>query len=148
MPKASKALVARRVEDLLGVRLDGGEWWDIREYVRAKEVEEGSAWFVEEGGSPLSESQIHRYRQRADELIHAAYERSRKKLLRRHLAQRRRLYSRAVLSGDLRTALAVLRDEAELLKLYPQSSIEHRLAALEKLLASLTGQAVEAAGTP
>jgi len=37
---------------------------------------------------------------------------SRKKLLRRHLAQRRNLFAKAVALGDVRAALAVLADEA------------------------------------
>jgi hypothetical protein len=147
MPRASKVLVGRRITDLLQVRLDGAQHWDVCEYVREKQADKGSCWFVAEGETSLSDSQIRRYLQRADELIYATGERSRKRLLRRHLAQRRRLYSRAVLSGDLRTALAVLRDEADLLKLYPQSTIEQRLASVEKWLASLSGQAVEATAT-
>jgi hypothetical protein len=37
---------------------------------------------------------------------------SRKKLLRNHLAQRRKLFARAVAAGDFKAALAVLRDIA------------------------------------
>jgi hypothetical protein len=111
MAKADKALAARRVEDLLRIRLDGAEFWNVREYVREKEKEEGSAWFVAEDGTALSDSQIRRYQTQADALMMASHERSRNKLFRRHLAQRRSLYARAVLTGEIRTALACLRDE-------------------------------------
>jgi hypothetical protein len=60
---------------------------------------------------------------RADALILRSHERSRKKLLRRHLAQRRNLFAKAVISGDYRTALAVARDEAELQGLYPPKGV-------------------------
>jgi hypothetical protein len=43
----------------------------------------------------------------------------RDQLIRRHLAQRRNLYAKAVLAGDLRTALACVQDEAKLEGLYP-----------------------------
>src|SRR5262245_56161278 len=117
MAKADKALAARRAEDILRIRLDGAEWWDVREFVREKEKEQGSAWFVGEGETPSSDSMIRKYQERADALMMQAHEKSRKKLLRRHLAQRRNLYARAVTTGDLRTALACLRDEGEMLGL-------------------------------
>ena len=39
--------------------------------------------------------------------------------MRRHLAQRRNLYAKAVSAGDVRTALAVLDSEAKMLRLFP-----------------------------
>src|SRR5262249_18034132 len=47
----------------------------------------------------------------------------RKQALRRHLAQRRNLYARALNKGDERTALAVLADLAELQGLYPPKGV-------------------------
>jgi hypothetical protein len=117
--KATKATVQRRVQEVLGIRLDGAEFWDVREYAREKEKAEGSAWFLSEGGKPLSDGQLWRYVARADRLIAESCRAHRKKLLRRHLAQRRRLYAAAVLQGDVRAALAVLADEARLENLYP-----------------------------
>jgi hypothetical protein len=52
-------------------------------------------------------------------------ERSRRVVRRRHIAMRENLYGRAVISGDLRTALAVLQDLDELLGLYPAKRHEH-----------------------
>lgn len=118
-PHASAVLTDRRVGELLRIRLDGAEWWDVCEYVRSKEAEEGSAWALPRGASPMSESQIRRLMAKADALVFASHERSRKKLFRRHLAQRRNLYAKAVLAGDYRTALACAADEAEMLGLYP-----------------------------
>ena len=119
MAKADKALAARRAEDILRIRLDGAEFWDVVEFVREKEKETGSAWFLEEGATPLSEGMIRKYQECADRLMMNAHEKSRKKLFRRHLAQRRNLYARAATSGDIRTALACLDSEADLLGLYP-----------------------------
>jgi hypothetical protein len=117
--RATKVEVLRRTDDVLRLLLEGQEWWGVREFVREKEAEPGSAWFLAEGEPPLSDGMLRRYQQRADKLIFEAHERSRKKLFRRHLARRRYLYSRAVAAGDFRTALACARDEAEMLSLYP-----------------------------
>ncbi|HEY7311890.1 MAG TPA: hypothetical protein VH643_21175 [Gemmataceae bacterium] len=100
--------------------------------MREKEAEEGSPWQLPEGGKPLSDSQLWRYIARADAMAAESCRASRKKLMRRHLAQRRHLYAKATLSGDYRTALAILRDEAELLNLY-----DFRLAELEKRILEL-----------
>src|SRR5437763_1732927 len=105
-PKAKKKRtpkleVRRRVEEIAQIRLDGAEFLDVRNYASEKD------W-------KLSDSQLWRYVQKADRLIRQSCEMSRKRLLKRHLAQRRRLYARAVESGDWRSALAALRDEAEL----------------------------------
>jgi hypothetical protein len=125
--KATKQQTERRVEEFLRILLDGAEFWDIREYVREKEKEEGSAWHLPDGATPLSDSQIRRLAARADALIGQSRERSRRKAIRLHLARRRNLYAKAVLAGDVRSALACLRDEAELLGLYPpkERKLEH-----------------------
>jgi hypothetical protein len=123
MARADKAQVARRIDDVLRIRLDGAEFWDVREFVREKEKEAGSAWFLAEGETPLSDSQIRRYQRKADRLMLESHERSRKRLLRRHLAQRRHLYARAATTGDFRAALSALQDEAELLGLYPPKKV-------------------------
>jgi hypothetical protein len=117
---ADRTLTSRRVEELVGVLLDGAvPEWDVCAFVREQEKEAGSAWFVAEGESPLSASQIRRYHRKANDLIERSCERSRRKLLRRHRAQRRHLYAKTVAAGDYRTALAVLRDLGEMEGLYP-----------------------------
>jgi hypothetical protein len=114
--KASKATVQARVEDVLRIRLDGAEFWQVREYAREQRQVAGSVW---ESERPLSDGQLWRYIARSDKLIAESCRASRKRLLRRHLAQRRNLYARAVAAGDVRTALACARDEADLQGLYP-----------------------------
>jgi hypothetical protein len=122
-PHKSAAVVARRTEEILRILLDGAEWWDVREFVREKEKEPGSAWELPPDGKPLSDSQIRRYTAKATAMIAESRRASRKKLFRRHLAQRRNLYAKAVSQGDVRAALSVLRDEGELLGLYPPKKI-------------------------
>ena len=119
--RATSPEVLRRVDEILRIRLDGAEWWDVREYVRAKESEVGSAWLLGEGEKPMSDSNLWRYVAKADQAMEESASRSRKKLIRQHTAKRRNLYAKAVLSADYRSALSCLRDEAELLGLYPNA---------------------------
>jgi hypothetical protein len=129
---SKKELVAARVGELLRITLDGAEdCWDWCEYVREKESDPASPWFVPEGGKPLSYSQIRRYVAKVDRLIAESCRASRKKLFRRHLAKRRNLYAKAVSQGDVRAALAVLDSEAKLFGLF-EFDLIRRIEALEK----------------
>ena len=106
--KSTKAVVAQRVNEVLKLRLGGAEFPDIREYAAAPE----QGWGV-------SDSQLWRYVKAADALCKEYFDAKADHLLARHLLQRRQLYAHAMGAGDFRTALAVLRDEAELEALYP-----------------------------
>lgn len=121
---ATQAVVARRVEEILRIRLDGAEFWDVREYAREKEQEAGSAWELPPGEKPLSDGQLWRYIGQADKLVVESCRASQKKLMRRHQAQRRNLYAKAISAGDYRVALAAAQDEAKLQGLYPAGRVE------------------------
>src|SRR5262249_10904559 len=119
MPKQpTRAQVEARVTEILRIRLEGAEIWDVREYVREREQQESSPWQLAEGQKSLTDSQLWRYIARADKEIAASCHASRKKLLRRHLAKRRNLYAKAVRTGDYRAALAALESEAKLQGLF------------------------------
>jgi hypothetical protein len=117
--KASKATVRARVEDLARVILDGATPWQIRQYVSEQEAAGAPPWTRPEGHKGLSARQIQRYCDRADGLLAESCVADREKLLRQHVARRQGLYARAVNKGDERSALAALRDLAELQGLYP-----------------------------
>jgi phenylpyruvate tautomerase PptA (4-oxalocrotonate tautomerase family) len=119
--KPSKAKVAARVEEIVQIILDGAEPHDLRHYVSEKEATPDTPWTLAEGEKGLSDRQIRRYAVAAEKVIAESCRTSRKRLMRRHLARRRNLYAKSVNSGDLRTALAVLADEARLLKLYDEA---------------------------
>jgi hypothetical protein len=87
------------------IRPSGAGFHDLREYAREKH------WGVSDG-------QLYRYLQQADDLIADSLARDRPRLLDLHIARRRTLFARCVESGDWRAALAVLRDEAQLCHLY------------------------------
>ena len=121
---ATKAVTARRVEEILRIRLDGAEFWDVREYAREMEQTAGSIWELAPDAKPLSDGQLRRYVARADKLVVESCRAHRKKLIRKHAAQRRNLYAKAVSAGDFRAALAALDSEAKLLDLYPAAKHE------------------------
>lgn len=99
---------------MLTIRLNGAEWHDLKEYAR-------------EQGWDVSERTLWRYIAAADDKMEEHFETSRKKLLRRHILQRRMLQARAIGDGDWRTALAIAKDEAELERLYPEKMIRKKV---------------------
>jgi len=111
--KSTKVEVERRVAEVLKLRLGGAEFPDIRDYSIAPE----QGWNV-------SDSQLWRYIQAADALCKKYFDARADHLLSRHLLQRRQLYAHAMEAGDFRTALAVLRDEAELESLYGPGKLQ------------------------
>ncbi len=114
--------VQARVEEILRIRLDGAELWDLREFVKEKTEAKDPVW----GEQVPSDVTLYRYCRLADRLIAESCRGSRKRLLRRHLAQRRNLFAKAVSQGDVKAALSVLQDEAKLEDLYPPKKLEHR----------------------
>jgi hypothetical protein len=145
--KASKATAQARVDDVLRIILDGAEPWDIRQYVSEKEAGGEPPWAVPEGGKPLGERQLRRYCRRAEQMMADAGRTNRKRLLRKHAAQRRNLYARALNKGDERTALAVLRDLAELQGLYG-SEVARQVEELRKELDALQRASHDDDGDP
>lgn len=109
--KATKAVIRQRVEQVMRIRLCGAEFWEIRQYAAETDAETDRPWNV-------SDRQLWRYVAAADELLDEYLDHDRKKLFNRHIGQRRALFARALESGDIRTALAVAKDEADLYGLY------------------------------
>ena len=136
-PKRAKSdalEVAKRVEEVLRIRLDGAQFHDLREYAVEKE------WGV-------SDTQLRRYQQRADELLIARHEDDRPALIARHAAQRAMLFARSVNAADYRTALSVLADEARLRGLYPADKSEVKMEGVVKEFVVVTVPS-PAAGCP
>lgn len=113
MTKADKVTVASRVSTVLHLRLMGWEFSAIRQYA----ARQAPPWGV-------SDRQLWRYIAAGDALLERTLEKDRGKLLNRHLAQRRDLYSRCMADHDFTNARAVLKDEAALLGLYPPTKSE------------------------
>ena len=116
--KSTQATIQQRVEEVLQVRLAGGDFLAIRQYASAQ-------------GWGVSERQLWRYIAAADALLARNTEKDLDKLLNRHLAQRRDLYARCLAQNDLSNARGVLADEAKLLGLYDRSLLS--AAALDTI---------------
>ncbi|VTT97585.1 unnamed protein product [Gemmataceae bacterium] len=71
----------------------------------------------------MSDNQLWRYMVKADRVHEQTAERRASRRLALAVAKRNNLYAKAVLSGDYRTALAVLSDTDRLLGLYPDKRI-------------------------
>jgi hypothetical protein len=109
--RANDTTIAVRVEEVLYARLNGAELYDL-------------VALAKERGWSVSKRTIQRYVEAGKRKIEESLETDRADLLRRHLAQRRSLFARAINDGDLRTALAVAQDEAILEGLYPRKGLE------------------------
>lgn len=111
---ASKAVAAKRVEELVRIRLEGAEMWDVREYIHEQAKKPDNPW---SGTGEMCDAQIYRYIARADKTIADSCKQSRKRMLRRHLAQRRNWIGKAVNAGDVATACRIADSEADLVGL-------------------------------
>lgn len=91
----------------------------MRQFVADSEGDANAPWFRGEGVATLSDRQLRRYVAAADRLLVADLKHSVDEQRKRHVAKRRIIYARAMAAGNYAVALAALKDEAELLGLYP-----------------------------
>ena len=125
----------QRIDELVRLRLEGVFLFqDVRDYVRRQEKTAESCWAMKPGEKPLHRSSIYRYLQHDDNAIDELTVANRKRMYRLLLARRNDLYHKAVGSGDFKTALAIIKDQSEMHRLYPGKQI---LPPLETLLALL-----------
>ncbi len=120
-PKRTRAetpLVQARVDEVTRLRLEGYERRDVQGFVREQEQRPGSLWH-EAGTPPMSITAVDNYLSKADDSLREKHDRTRQHARRRHLAQRRHLYRRLVAKGEEADAAKILKDEAEMLGLYP-----------------------------
>lgn len=140
-PRPTDPIVQQRIAEVLRLRLDGAEAYDVRHYIAEKEAAAEVPWIIPEDGSPLSERQIRSYIQSADAQVGATIRRSSATDLRRHIALRRNLYRRALAAEDYRAAQSILADLAKLLDLYPAAKVNVNVReidhAIEQLMADL-----------
>ena len=112
MGKSTKAEMANRLREVTKLLLAGAEFAEIRQFASERQ------WGI-------TDRSIRRYMEAAYKRMADASRRDEKQLLGRHLMQRRALYARCLKQGDHRTALAVLKDEADLQGVYPPTKIAH-----------------------
>jgi hypothetical protein len=109
MSRSDKSTINSRVNDIMRLLVVGAGLPEILQ-------------FASNHGWNVTERQVRRYQELAyRQLAKTAY-RNRKQLLGRHLQQRRTLFARCIKENDNRTALYVLKDEADLEGLYPNQN--------------------------
>jgi hypothetical protein len=119
--RANKERFRQRVEEVLGLLLDGATFADLRQFASQK-CEAGEApW----DGNALSDRQLYRYIDEADAVILTQKAKiGRKVMFRRHLAKLNRLYAKQVMAGDYAAARQTLKDEAELRGFVPDKKVK------------------------
>jgi hypothetical protein len=126
--KADTAEVAKRVDEVLRIRLDGAQRHDILQY-------------ASENGWGLTDRQVGEYIRRADNLLVERRDTKRKRVIALHIARREALYARAVNSGDHRAALAILDSQAKIQGLYlSERELRELTAAQRERLRQLESQ--------
>ena len=115
--KATPAQVAERVAEILRIRLDGAAFHNCVEFAREKD------WNV-------SERQVGRYIEKADQALAKHQERKRSRIIAVHTARVEQLYARCVNAADLSTAARVLQDLGKLNDLYATNGDVKELAKL------------------
>lgn len=105
--KSDQKTVQKRVKEILDLKLLGALPQDILHH-------------AEEQGWGVKKRMIQYYSAKADEMMAESVEKNRDRLIAFHFASRRALYARTMSVSDYKTALAALKDEADLIGLYPK----------------------------
>lgn len=129
--RASKAAYEARIDDVLQLILDGAGRRDIIRFASekttvqidkdGKETKPSFPWITKH---KLSSRQIDTYIADATEHMVTACKEADKNLIQRHRGRRESLYARAVNSGDLRTALAVIDSLGNLEGVFPTKKLD------------------------
>ena len=127
MPTHSQGIIAKRVSDIFGVVVDGLSHPQICRYVAAN-----CSWSA-------SERTIDRYIVRARKLMLEQGRTDRKEIFAQSLARKQRLYTRAIMSSQLKTALAVQDSIDRMCGNY--RDIGSDLSAVDQWLAAMRGEA-------
>ena len=106
--RATKEEILDRVDQIYKLMVLGANPVEIREWAKQQK------WQV-------SRAQLWRYQLHARKLFVRHLEKNRERNLARGIAQRQQLYALAIEAGDLQTAARILKDQDELLGLYPDA---------------------------
>ncbi len=117
-PRPSGAAHRLRIDEIVQIRLEGATCSDVRGYIEEKCKNGVPPWATEPNTPCLSIRQVREYIVLADKRMAQESRASIKKSLALHLAKIQYIYANAVNRDDYRTALAALREEAEVRRLY------------------------------
>jgi hypothetical protein len=107
MPAIAKAARDQLVTEIIDLRLAGATLPAIQKH-------------VSERGFQLAKRNVQRLINRAEAIIAERATENRDRTFARHVARREMLFARCLKAQDFATALKVLRDECQLLGLYPE----------------------------
>lgn len=116
---STKVKHEKRISEIVDLVLNGASPRDVKIYIAKKQDEQGTQWTPEEGYNKLSFSHIKLLIRKAHNEIINSEITNRRKNISISLARRERLFSESVKLGDIRTALAILRDISLLRGEYP-----------------------------
>ena len=121
--RPNKSEMEKRLADVFRLRLEGAGILNLLEYIREKELEPGSCWFLEPGEKPLSLRSIEHYIEQTNKQVREAFSKDRERILIEHRSRREWLYLKSVSVGDgenpdYRAALAILQDLAKIEGVY------------------------------
>ena len=110
MAKTAQSTIRKRIDEVMRILIAGGELAEVKQYAQDQQ------WGVRT-------RQLKRYCHAAYLRMEKSTYRDRRQLLGRHLGVRKVLFAKSFKHGDMRTALQIVRDEAELLGLYPPTKV-------------------------
>jgi hypothetical protein len=129
--KVTKIEAARRVVELIPLRLAGKSFQDIVQFAAERQ------WNVKH-------RQLRTYIRRCDTRLAADLEHDRQRMVNLHRVLRHHLYAQAMAAGDLRTALQALKDEATLMGIYAPKKYTNTDLSGDNPATPLSPQEVEA----
>ena len=141
--RPNKSEMEKRLADVFRLRLEGAGILNLLEYIREKELEPGSCWFLEPGEKPLSLRSIEHYIEQTNKQVREAFSKDRERILIEHRSRREWLYLKSVSVGDgenpdYRAALAILQDQARSRGFTPAAKRPIRMAIPAPLTSSPT----------
>lgn len=139
MPRATKAEIAARIEEIVPLLTDGLRLREIRLWVARK-----TTW-----GAQISEAQLKRYVARAHEQIRASAQIDRSREIGHAKLRYERALARAAAAGDARAYLAATKGLCELFGLNAPARLAHSgeldIAAARRQLEDEVARAIAAA---
>jgi hypothetical protein len=122
--QGSHEVTNARVREVAVALLEGVPGFDINRWVRQREADQASAFFVAADRQPLSGEMVRIYVKKAKALIVKTF-RERREVLPMNLGKREILFKKAMEGENYRLALEIIQDTDELLGHYAPKKSEH-----------------------
>lgn len=127
---ADKSTFEARIQEIVQIKLDGAQRWDILQYVAEKTATGADGKPPQEPWKTrraIAERTVDNYIAEANRRIVAALRAMEPDHFAQGLMKRHALYARAVNSGDINAALSILKDLSALKDEYPAKKIDAKI---------------------